>query len=238
MNQSIQLGLIVCCLFVLSACGVSRVAQTLSGATAIPIAKVLASPTVQPQRQQSPILVPTARPAPTEPPAPTTPSTALPAPPEAPTPDAVARQPNRIIIDSIGLDRSLVEVGLDANNIPIVPDYDAAWYDLSAHPGAGENIVVWGHALRFKHTPNIAAPFERVKDAHIGDKVTIITTDGTAFTYVISDQIWALPDQVAYLMPQGHEQLTIINCIGDIITGADNQLTTMYRMITVAQPVQ
>ncbi|NTW01743.1 MAG: class F sortase [Oscillochloris sp.] len=162
--------------------------------------------------------------------------TASPAPTVSRVSATVSMPPNRMIIDSIDLDRSLVDVGLGSNNTPVVPDYDVAWYEQSARPGTGENVVVWGHALRFLRTPNTPAPLERMKDAKIGDAVTLVAADGTTYTYVISDQIWALPNQVAYIMPQGHEQLTIVNCIGARVINDEGQLTTAYRLITVAKP--
>jgi sortase (surface protein transpeptidase) len=149
---------------------------------------------------------------------------------------AAARRPDRIIIDTIALNRSLVQVGLDGNSLPVVPDHDVAWYELSALPGMGENVVVWGHALRFQHAPDVPAPFERVKEARVGDTVTIVTADGSVFPYVISEQIWALPNQVGYILPMGQELLTMVNCIGDVVTTSEGRLSMTHRLITVARP--
>ena len=53
----------------------------------------------------------------------------------------------------------------------IVQDHDVGWYNLSAQPGQGDNIVLWGHVLRFSQTPKIPAPFARLKEVKPGATV-------------------------------------------------------------------
>lgn len=158
-----------------------------------------------------------------------------PAEAQAPAP-LVDRRPVHIRIETIGLDRELVPVGLTLNNVPVVPDHDAAWYTLSATPGGGENVVIWGHALRFVATPDRPAPFERVKEARIGDTITIVSADSSEHRYVIQEQIWATPDQVRYILPQGREQLTLVNCIGEVVV-VGGVVDMTHRLITIALPV-
>lgn len=197
-------------------------------ATRAPGAAAPAADTPAPTAE--PTAVPTAPPAPTAEPAPPTPE---------PYGRLGASAPTRIRIESIGLDRDLVHVGLDAGNAPVVPDYDVAWYARSASPGAGENVVVWGHALRFSATADIPAPLERVSEARVGDRVTVMTADGAAHEYVIREQIWATPDQVRYILPVGSERLTIVNCIGDYVVDETGAVVSMtHRLITVAEPLR
>src|SRR5436190_15058862 len=66
------------------------------------------------------------------------------APPE-PIP---ASAPTRLVIDAIELDYRTVGVGMDSSGDLIVPDHDVGWYDASAAPGQGENVVFWAHVLR------------------------------------------------------------------------------------------
>lgn len=184
-----------------------------------------------------------ALPTPRVTPQPPTPEPTLPPPtPEPtlppPTPEVSHSAPNRIIIGSIHLDRLLVSVGLAPNNDPVVPDHDVAWYNRSASPGDGDNIVLWAHALRFAAAPELPAPFERVRDARVGDSITVITADGAAHEYVIAEQLWATPDQVAYILPTGDERLTLVNCIGDYVVDATGAVVSMtHRLITIARPV-
>lgn len=164
-----------------------------------------------------------------------------PARPDTPTarPDTPVegRTPQRLVIESIGMDQPLLAVGLKPGGIPVVPDHDAAWFEGSGRPSGGENVVLWGHALRFLSTPNLPAPMERMKEAAVGDIITLITTDGQTFRYQIQEQVWATPDQVGYILPKGRELLTIVNCIGDIVL-VGGEVDMSHRLITVAVPME
>lgn len=158
----------------------------------------------------------------------------------APTPvptsigeEAHPSEPVRITIASIGLDQPVIPVGLDAQNVPIVPQHDVGWYQFSAMPGQGENVVLWGHVARFQATPNIPAPFEQLHTAAIGDTITLYAADGTSHSYVITEQIWALPHEVAYILPQGSERLTLVSCIGDRIIANGALVDMSNRLITI-----
>jgi len=178
---------------------------------------------------------------PTPPPQPP-PPTATPAPPPTPTPlsssTAPSGAPVRIIIDAVGLDHSVVAVGLDEQRIPIVPRHDVGWYQLSAQPGAGDNVVLWGHVLRFADTPDAAAPFARLHELGAGSRIRIETEQGGSYAYTVEEQIWATPDQVEYILPQGSERLTLVSCIGDqvIVNGSVEDMT--HRLITIARPAR
>jgi LPXTG-site transpeptidase (sortase) family protein len=153
----------------------------------------------------------------------------------APAAKPAPTDPVRLVIPAIKLDRPLIAVGLDKNRIPIVPKHDIGWYNLSASPGQGENVVLWGHVLRFKATPKIPAPFARLKELEVGAKLTVYTADGTARRYVVVEKVWARPEQVEYILPQGRELITMVSCIGDkVITRKGLEMT--HRLITIAAP--
>lgn len=163
-------------------------------------------------------------------------------PPSSPTAQRVvskqqaeASQPIRLEIPKIELNYSLVSVGLDKNNVPIVPDHDVAWYNLSARPGQGDNVVMWAHVLRFKKAPHIPAPFARVRELSIGDQIFVYTEDGAIHPYRVKEMVYATPDQVAYILPVGKEQLTLVSCIGDKII-VDGSVELTHRLITIAEP--
>jgi sortase (surface protein transpeptidase) len=144
--------------------------------------------------------------------------------------------PVRVRIDSIKLDRKLLSVGLDKNNVPIVPKHDIGWYNLSARPGEGENIVLWGHVLRFRSAPKKPAPFANLKDAKVGDLVLLYDSKGNAYRYVISEQVWATPDQVEYILPIGSERITMVSCIGEKVIKGKEVVEMSHRLITIAVP--
>jgi LPXTG-site transpeptidase (sortase) family protein len=147
-------------------------------------------------------------------------------------------QPVRIQIPAIKLDYRPVSVGLDKNRVPIVPKHDVGWYNLSAMPGQGDNIVFWGHVLRFKATPKIPAPFARVKELKIGAEIILTTAKGEKARYKVTQTVQVTPDQVKYILPTGKEQVTLVSCIGDNVVAGGSVATKKYRLITIAEPVR
>jgi LPXTG-site transpeptidase (sortase) family protein len=176
---------------------------------------------------------------------PSTPSTPNPTTPQStpgaaltPTPQPSApSKPVRIVIPDIDMDRPLLQVGVDVDTVPIVPKHDVGWYEGSARPGEDGNIVLWGHALRFKDSPDIPAPFGQLQKLNLGAQIVLYTADGKAHVYSIEHQIWATPDQVEYIRPKSSERVTLISCIGDkIMTKRGMDMT--HRLVTIAKPVR
>lgn len=145
--------------------------------------------------------------------------------------------PARIQIPAINLDYKPISVGLDKNRIPIVLDHDVAWYNLSAMPGQGDNIVFWGHVLRFRATPNIPAPFARVEQLQPGAEIIVTTEKGEQVTYRVTESVQVTPDQVQYILPTGKEQLTLVSCIGDKVV-SNGLVTKTHRLVTIADLAQ
>lgn len=192
--------------------------------TAAPPATATAEPTAPPATATvEPTAVPTTAPAP--------------AAPARPAAEAAVRDPVRLVIPAIQLDRSLLSVGLDANRFPVVPNHDVGWYNLSAGPGEGENIVLWGHVLRFRETPKIPAPFARLKDLAVGAELTLYSADGAAHRYVVVERVWATPEQIQYILPRGRELVTLVSCIGDKVV-VDGSVELSHRLITIAAPAE
>lgn len=189
--------------------------------------------TAAPTATFAPTIEPTATPEPSATPVPAT--QVVVEPTAAPAPAQAASTPNRIVISAIGLDQPLVSVGLDGNNVPIVPKHNVGWYNYSARPGQGDNIVLWGHVLRFKNAPNIPAPFARMKELAPGTRVVLYDDQGNPRTYAVTKQVWATPDQVSYILPQGKEMVTMVSCIGDKVI-VSNSVELTHRLITIAEP--
>jgi sortase (surface protein transpeptidase) len=145
--------------------------------------------------------------------------------------------PVRMRIDAIKLDRKLVSVGLDKNNIPIVPNHDIGWYNLSSTPGQGENIVFWGHVLRFRQAPKLAAPFEKIDTLAIGDEIVLYDAKGTSYRYAITEQLQVTPDQVEYILPTGSERITMVSCYGSKVISKGEVVDMSHRRITIAEPI-
>jgi sortase (surface protein transpeptidase) len=222
-------------------------APTNAPQAAAPTSAPTALPTAVPPIEQPATVAPTAPLIlqPTQPPAAIQPS-AVP-PPAAPPPAAAATeqpaaapaetsQPIRIVIGAIDLDQKIVSVGLDKNRVPIVPEHNVGWYNLSAMPGAGENVVLWGHVLRFRNAPNIPAPFARMKELEPGAKVMLYDKRGNKHSYVVTQQLKVTPDQVEYILPQGKELITMVSCIGDKVIVGGEVVDESHRLITIAEP--
>jgi LPXTG-site transpeptidase (sortase) family protein len=145
-------------------------------------------------------------------------------------------EPTRIVIDAVGMDQQIVSVGLDKKRVPIVPDHDVGWYNLSAQPGQGNNIVLWGHVLRFRQTPKIPAPFARIKEVKPGATVVLYDQAGKAHNYVVKQQVWVLPSEVEYILPKNKEMITLVSCIGDKVINNGEVVDESHRLITIAEP--
>ncbi|MEO7909861.1 MAG: class F sortase [Roseiflexaceae bacterium] len=145
-------------------------------------------------------------------------------------------EPTRIVIEAVDIDQKIVSVGLDKKRVPIVPEHDVGWYNLSAQPGQGDNVVLWGHVLRFRQTPKIPAPFARIKEVKPGATVVLYDQAGTAHNYVVKQQIWVLPSEVEYILPKDKEMITLVSCIGDKVINNGEVVDESHRLITIAEP--
>ncbi|MBC8163914.1 MAG: class F sortase [Roseiflexaceae bacterium] len=134
------------------------------------------------------------------------------------------------------MDRGMISVGLDKKRVPIVPKHDVGWYNLSAKPGQGENIVMWGHVLRFRETPKVPAPFARVKELKLGAVISLFTDDGVEHRYIVTKQLRVKPSEVKYILPVGQERLTLVSCTGDKVIRGNEVLDMSHRLITIAEP--
>jgi sortase (surface protein transpeptidase) len=79
--------------------------------------------------------------------------------------------PLRVTIPAIGVDASLVAVGLRPDGAMQTPAFgQAAWYDKGPRPGQPGPAVVLAHVDSKAHGPDV---FYRLRDLKPGDRVTI-----------------------------------------------------------------
>lgn len=144
--------------------------------------------------------------------------------------------PKKLLIGDIRLNETLMPVGLDKSRRPIVPAHNVGWYIHSARPGQGDNVVMWGHVLRWRATPRIPAPFERLSTLKNGAEIKVVLADGKVYRYRVTKTVWARPSDIQYILPTGKERLTLVSCIGDkvIVSG---RVTKKFRLITIAEPI-
>jgi sortase (surface protein transpeptidase) len=147
-----------------------------------------------------------------------------------------AAAPARLVIKELGVDVAIHGVGPDRNGDLIVPKHDVGWYQASGRPTEGTKVILWGHVMRWKDSPQIPAPFADLHTLRPGDRLTVVTSDGERHTYAVERQLRITPDQVGYLAPTPFEELMLISCIGDKIY-VNGELTKTERLLTIAKPL-
>jgi sortase (surface protein transpeptidase) len=157
--------------------------------------------------------------------------------PAAPPEPIRASAPTRLAIDAIGLDMPIYPVPINEDGAPVVLDHDIGWWNASAAPGNGDNVVFWAHVLRFINTPEIPAPFEQLAEVPLGARVTVYDDLGAAHAYAVTRRVQVTPDQVEYMLPQGREMVTMISCYGEQVVVDGAVVDMSHRLIVIAEPV-
>ncbi len=142
----------------------------------------------------------------------------------------------RVRIPTIGVDARVVVKGLDAARQMEAPDGpdEVAWYDFTALPGQGSNIVLAGHV----DFPGVGpAVFWNLWRVAVGDVIELELADGRVSRYRVTgletvEEARAPVDRI--VGPTPSERLTLITCAGNY-----NPATGRYdqRLIVLATPV-
>jgi sortase (surface protein transpeptidase) len=98
-----------------------------------------------------------------------------------PRPVSASSKPVRIRVPAIGVDSTLVRLGLTSKGALAVPTkaMTAGWYTGSAVPGRVGPAVIAGHV----HWSGIPAVFARLAELAPGDQVIVTLSDGTTATF-------------------------------------------------------
>jgi sortase (surface protein transpeptidase) len=98
-----------------------------------------------------------------------------------PRPVSASSKPVRIRVPAIGVDSTLVRLGLTSKGALAVPikAMTAGWYTGSAVPGRVGPAVIAGHV----HWSGIPAVFARLGELAPGDHVIVSLSDGTTATF-------------------------------------------------------
>ena len=127
--------------------------------------------------------------------------------------------PTRIGIPSIGVDASIVVMGLDAENYPEVPNTgdEVAWYTFSAPPGRGSNAVFSGHVDWYYWGQPGEGVFYHLRELEIGDEISLDLEDGSQLRYSVTGNVATTyddPNVVEVMEPTSEDVLTLITCGG------------------------
>ncbi|WP_189283432.1 class F sortase [Streptomyces anthocyanicus] len=136
-----------------------------------------------------------------------------------------ASPPVRIVIERLGIDASILRLGLNKDGTVGVPRPEqarqAGWYDGSAAPGQQGPAVVLGH-VDSDRLPGGKAVFYRLGQARPGDKVDITRTDGVTARFTV-DSVTQVPKSQfptrAVYGPTRTAQLRLITCGGTYTEG-------------------
>ena len=151
----------------------------------------------------------------------------------------------RLQIDSIGVNAPIMTLGLDANRVPEVPNYQntsnaaavVAWYDFSAVPGSGSNAVFAGHV-----TWDGRAVFYKLDQLKPGDTVKVGTQDGKTLVYQVYENLLVPPTRVDLLAGTDTNIVTLITCGGQFTSDRsdpfggqyDDRVVIRARLLNVA----
>ncbi len=140
----------------------------------------------------------------------------------------------RLVIPAIGVDASVIVKGVGADGVMEVPDNarDVAWYDFTAHPGSGGNVVFSGHVDFHGVGPAVFWDLGKLQQ---DDAVDVQLDDGTSYHYRVTEKgVYSAADAPIdrIVGPTPVESVTIITC-----TGKFNAATRQYdkRLVVRAE---
>jgi sortase (surface protein transpeptidase) len=162
-------------------------------------------------------------------------STALPETPHNDSPVA------RMIIEKIGVDATVIALGLTPEGVPEVPSdpYEVAWYSWSSKPGWGSNAVFSGHVDWTVDGQPVIGVFYYLRDLALDDVIRVVLEDGTEYSYKVTANR-AVPDGdpegLEVMKPTANDVVTIITCGGTWV--ANSSELPYYGHYTHRQVVQ
>lgn len=136
----------------------------------------------------------------------------------APTTDGDAprrAEPDRVVIDRIGVDADVIDLGLDVDGALEVPQDFAqtGWWTGGARPGEAGPAVIVGHV----DSIDGPAVFFHLDQLRPGDEVTVVGDDGSTTTFVVerSQQVAKddFPTEDVY-GPTSEPELRLVTCDG------------------------
>ncbi len=156
--------------------------------------------------------------------------------PPPPPPPSVATAPLQLVIERLGVNAPVVEMGLESGGIPQVPlnGGDVAWYDFSATPGSGSNAVFAGH-VNWNRAP---AVFGQISKLQAGDTVKLVSLDGRELVYEVYKNYAvdpADPESLKVMAPSSEDIVTLITCGGTWIPNPSERFGGDYTNRTIVQ---
>jgi len=146
--------------------------------------------------------------------------------------------PTSIQIPAIGVNASIVPLGLDAEGAMAAPEgpFEVGWFYPGARPGERGNVLLDGHVDWTNRQTGVpfGAVFWSLRELGRGDAVHI-NAGGASYTYIVERTVsvpWNDPSGVSYLQPTDTPTVTIVTCGGVFDRAAHNY---SHRIIVVAR---
>lgn len=121
-----------------------------------------------------------------------------------------AAVPVRLVVSSADIDESIMAVGVPADRVLVSPSVGVGWLDVSAVPGGGDNVVLFGHNYLLLGLEHVTG----------GDVFSVQTADGAWHDYTVANtkivaeegQPLEVRQANAATVPTGREQISFITC--------------------------
>ena len=99
----------------------------------------------------------------------------------------------------------VVTIGGVVGKRPVVSANAVNWWQQSALPGQGSNVVLYGHS------PGVFSDLHGIKPG----AVITVTNEGRAYGYVVIRYFVAGETAGYWIDPTPKERLTLVTCVGD-----------------------
>lgn len=126
--------------------------------------------------------------------------------------------PERIMVESLGIDLKVVPVGVDDAGRLETPENwnEAGWYHKGAKPGEVGDLLINAH---YDDNYGRPAAFWKLKNVNVGDKVSVLDSYGRVFDYKVAEVYYLDindPDRGKVFEPfkEGVPVMTAITCGG------------------------
>ncbi|MFK5689630.1 class F sortase [Ornithinimicrobium sp. LYQ92] len=149
--------------------------------------------------------------------------------------DGAAFVPQRLVVEDIGVDESLIDLGIAPDGAMEVPvdAADAGWFTPGGRPGGNGPTVIAGHV----DSPTGGGVFARLTELEPGDRIQVMGADGEQLEYAVTE----VGDHAKDTFPTervfgatGRDTLRLITCTGLWDEGA---LSYVDNRVVYAEPV-
>lgn len=143
--------------------------------------------------------------------------------------------PQRLVVEDIGVDESLIDLGIAPDGAMEVPvdAADAGWFTPGGRPGGNGPTVIAGHV----DSPTGGGVFARLTELEPGDRIQVMGADGEQLEYAVTE----VGDHAKDTFPTervfgatGRDTLRLITCTGLWDEGA---LSYVDNRVVYAEPV-